>query len=103
MSGNVVLMYSLEDRVIHKLSVKCPRSGMIQQVGSIHSIYDETKDNLSVFGYVRYQWKLANLEEDFIFPPLMVIQIMMKYYRNECIHLFEARGHHWKIDVFDLI
>ena len=67
------------------------------------AVNDKKKDELSVHGFVRYQWHELQINEQ-LFPPRYLIQIMRRYYHNEYVHLFHVhQDTHWKINVFDIL
>ena len=79
-------------------TVNCP-SGYFKAL----SVNDKYRDTIITFGYVRTQWRSLEIS-DHLFPPEYLIRIISnKYYLNEYVHLFTHHGHHWKIDVFDIL
>ena len=92
-----IYLYSVQDKMFRLLNVKYPQRGQCYVV----SVHDRLKEELSVYGFVRYQWRTLPLHQQ-LFPPRYIIHIMRKYYHIEYIHLFHKNGH-WTIDIFDLI
>jgi len=92
-----IYIYSVENKMFRLSNVKYPQRGECHVV----AVNDKLKEELSVYGFVRYQWKILPLHQQ-LFPPKYLIHIIRKYYHIEYIHLFHKNGH-WRIDIFDLI
>ena len=92
-----IYIYSVENKMFRLSNVKYPQRGECHVV----AVNDKLKEELSVYGFVRYQWKILPLHQQ-LFPPKYIIHIIRKYYHIEYIHLFHKNGH-WRIDIFDLI
>ena len=63
---------------------------------------DKVKENITIFGWVRYKWTECGLNNH-LFPPEYLLRIMCGYYVNEWVHLLTCRekdgtGGHYKID-----
>ena len=96
---NDIWIYSVGDKVFRKSKVKCPG----KRGGKVLVINNPQRDELSVLGYMRSQWKECGIYEN-LFPPRYLIKIINRYYWNEWIHLVDNNdGKHWKINVFDII
>ena len=96
-----IYIYSVLDGAFRKSRVKCPRKGKCHAI----AVNGTGKDELSVYGYVRYQWKKSEINEQ-LFPPRYLIDVIKRYYQKEYIHLFRsgfAGNHHWRKEVFDIM
>ena len=98
--SNVIWIYSTRNKTFRESNIKYPWVGVCR----VFAIHDKRKDEMVVFGYVRREWRLSQIEHH-LFPPQYLIRIMGKFYLNEEIHLFKEYDPnvHWKIDVFDII
>ena len=95
---NEIWIYSVKEKTFKESKVRCPG----KRGGRAFAINDPTKDELSVFGYIRSQWRKCGIC-DHSFMPRYLIKIVNRYYMNERIHLIDIfGGEHWAIDVFDI-
>ena len=94
-----IFIYSVKDEKFKKCRIKCPKKAQYHAF----TMNDTKLSNLSVFGFVTYEWKNCKIP-DHLFPPRYLINIMVRYYGCEYVHLLNMHdGEHWEIDVFDLI
>ena len=101
-----VYIYSVGDRTFTKSGIKCPKAGAEFNAVTVN---DKEKEELAVYGYIRYQWRTSQINEQ-LFPPRYLIQIMRRYYHVEYVHLFHSEvgvldrdNTDWKIDIFDVL
>lgn len=97
-----IWIYCVETKTFRRSNIQCP----IQMTCNAFTIKDKLKDEMTVFGYIRREWRRSQID-DHLFPPKYLIKIMGRYYWNQEIHLFEYNkesvgGNHWKIDVLDI-
>ena len=99
---NKIYIYSVKEKSFRESKVRCPKKGTCHAV----AVRDKKEEELSVYGYVRYQWGDLQINQQ-LFPPRYLIQIMRRYYHVEYIHLFHSSWNvnlgHWKINVLDVI
>ena len=92
-----IYIYSVHDETFRLSKVVSPKKGKCHVI----AVNDKEKEELSVHGFVRYQWRYLQINEQ-LFLPKYLVQIIRRYYHQEFIHLVSIYGH-WKIDVFDII
>ena len=96
---NDIYVYSIQDQEISKSGVKTPWTGKCV----CFAMNNEQRNELAVFGYVRQQWKISEIDEH-LFPPHYIIKIIDRFYLQQYIHLIKPNnGKHSRIDVFDII
>ena len=93
-----IWIYSIDKKLFRRSNIKCPNE--VAEYQAI-TIKDKLKNELAVFGFVRNEWNVLQINER-LFPPRYLLNIVQKYYLNEVIHLF-AGGLHYAIDVFDIV
>ena len=92
-----IYIYSVENNLFTLSNIKYPQRGKCHVI----SVNNKQKEELTVYGFVRYQWKKIFSNQQSI-PPRYLIHIMRKYFHIEYIHLFHQNGH-WRIDIFDIL
>ena len=96
-----IWIYCVGTKTFTKSNIKCPKRDQYHAF----VIGDKHKDQMAVFGYIRSEWKISQID-DYLFPPEYLIRIMGRYYLKQEIHLFNyhiaKRGDHWKIDAMDI-
>merc|ERR1712130_829857 len=77
-----IFIYSVSKRTFIKSTVKCPKDSVYHAI----TINDEKRDEKTVFGYIRKQWKLSQIPQHH-FPPYYILTLMSSFYYNEFVHI----------------
>ena len=94
-----IWIYSVGDKTFHRSNIKCPMKGS----SKAFTINDKKNDEMTVFGFVRNEWKLSDIC-DHLFPPRYLIKMIHTYFLNEYVHLINLYSRsHWKCDGFKMI
>lgn len=97
--SNFIYLYSVNERIFHKSSIKCPEKGYCEAV----AVNDAQKDELATFGFMRKKWKTCDMGFN-SFPPEYLMRIISEYYINEYIHIFFHRSRqYYKIDIMHVM
>eukprot|EP01084_Bolivina_argentea_P166652 289297_1 len=90
-----IYMLNTNTMCFSKSKLKCVMKGHCK---AVIPDYYTLKDKICVFGYIRTTWK-AKQFNDVQYLPHYLIELMKKFYINDCIHLIHQGGHHNKIKV----
>ena len=93
-----IWIYSVGDKTFHRSNIICAMTGPSETF----TINDKKNDEMTVFGYVRNEWKLSDISDQ-LFPPRYLIKMIQTYFLNEYVHLIDIFSGHWKCDVFDIM
>eukprot|EP01084_Bolivina_argentea_P087094 157353_1 len=93
--SDIIYIYDIEHRTIKKSKYKCPKKGCYSAI----TINNDPSDQKTIYGYVRKQWILLNINMHY-FPPVYILNIIEKYFRNEYVYLLNMGmdGNHYKIN-----
>ena len=100
-SSDDIWIYSVQNKSFRKSPIKCPDA--FTGNSQAFTINDKQKDELAVFGHIREERSKLLMYGD-IFLPRPLIEIVLRYYTNEWVHLWHSRNkQHCRINVFDIM
>ena len=94
-----IIIYSIDTQSFRTSMMTCPHRSTFRAL----SLTNRNQDKIITFGFVRQSWNSCNIS-DTLFPPKYLINIIINYYWNEWIHLFDCfEGSHWTINVYNIL
>eukprot|EP01084_Bolivina_argentea_P003529 6639_1 len=92
-----IYIYCMGSKTLRISSVKCPSKSMFKAI----TVNNEGKDEKTVFGYMRKQWNVCDIE-DHSFPPFYLLKLIHSYYLNEIVYLLDiSNNKHYKMSTLD--
>ena len=79
-----VWIFSVRDKTFHRSNIRCPMKGRYKAF----TVSDRTNDEMTVFGYIRKEWKSSDICHH-LFPPRYLIKMIHTYFLNEDVHLID--------------
>ncbi len=67
------------------------------------TINNKIKDEKTIFGYIRKEWKRCNINKNY-FIPFYLLKLIHSYYLNEYVLLLDRyTNKHYKIDTLHIV
>ena len=99
---DIIHIFNVAHQRFRVSKIKCPTKSIYSAV----VMSDAECDEKIVFGYIRKQWKLAEIDEHY-FPPMYLLQLMASYFLTEFVHILDKRqgteGSHWRMSTLDIV
>ncbi len=97
--SQAIYVYDLKKNKLTKSSFICPKAS--RYMGIV--MYTPKQNELTVFGYMRYQWVNHEMSND-RFPPHYLLNIIGGYFNEQYAYILDMQNEtQYKINVFDII
>eukprot|EP01084_Bolivina_argentea_P227927 385035_1 len=95
-----IYVYCIKNKTLKKSKQRCPRATVYVAT----TVNDTIKDQKIVFGFVRNEWNICNINNHY-FPPNYILNLIHSFYLNEFVYLLDkAIPHkHYKMSTLDIV
>ncbi len=94
-----IYVYSIQEQTLKESKLKCPSKSTFTGI----TVSDTKQDQKTVVGFVRKEWKLCELQDEY-FPPFCLLEIIRTYYFTEYVCLLDVQSRkHYKLNTLEIV
>eukprot|EP01084_Bolivina_argentea_P035969 66577_1 len=98
-TSDSIYVYSMKHKTVKLSEMKCPSKSVFKCV----TVNDNNKDEKLIYGYLRNQWIICDINEQY-FPPHYLIKLIHSYYLNEFVYLLDLHDKkHYKMSTSNIV